>query len=407
MPNLEDSVDKRMQGLLPIALVVFTSAIGATLLPVAIASSIYKETGSATSSVIVFLLQYLPAPILIKLIWRTTERTSPRLLLLFSCLAVAGISCLIGVLYRPTTLSVVYILLAMRGVAECVIKQCRSVYVKLISRDFDVGSNSTIVLLFEFAGQAFGAIIATLSLGRMSLLEICIIDVMFFVIAAALSLRLANVDTEKNGVVELDSLSEVAARIWQTPEQFFYFGMLICTVITFQSINQTLRTWLPLEWLGLGMESAGTTEAISLAGIVVGIVVASRWIRKDSFSGTFLAGAMLMAILMLPLVFFSHSFVVSQGAYFFYMIVFEVCIAYSMAGMLAKTPKNMLKGTLALFYAASYGGLCLTGLVFSCLTDRIGLNIVAYLVSAAALFISILLLFRLNSGFESKFWRSL
>jgi hypothetical protein len=192
MPNLEDSVDKRMQGLLPIALVVFTSAIGATLLrsnrKLDLQGNWFGDKFGDR------LLAAVPsAAILIKLIWRTTERTSPRLLLLFSCLAVAGISCVIGVLYRPTTLSVLYILWAMRGVAECVIKQCRSVYVKLISRDSDVGSNSTILCVFEFAGQAFGAIIATLSLGRMSLLEICIIDVMFFVVAAALSPRLANV----------------------------------------------------------------------------------------------------------------------------------------------------------------------------------------------------------------------
>jgi hypothetical protein len=147
-------------------------------------------------------------------------------------------------------------------------------------------------------------------------------------------------DTEKNGVVELDSLSEVAARIWQTPEQCFLFrnAYLHRHNVSIDQPDLADLASLGMAWFGIG--KCGYHRAISLAGIVCRYsscesMDSKRFIQRNILGWRNADGNSDAAF-----GFLSHSFVVSQGAYFFYMIVFEVCIAYSMAGMLAKNTEK-------------------------------------------------------------------
>ncbi len=144
-------------------------SIGSTLLSVAVASSIFVSSGSVTRSALIFIVQYLPAAIAIKTIWRVSERNSPRTLIGRLCVAAGGISFLCGAAFGSTPLSVLYGLLALRGLVECSLKQSRSVLLKFAPTESRVGSDNATILFFEFSGQTIGAILAILLLGKLSI----------------------------------------------------------------------------------------------------------------------------------------------------------------------------------------------------------------------------------------------
>lgn len=356
-------------------------SIGSTLLSVAIASSIFASTGSATRSALVFIVQYLPVALFIKPIWKLSENHSPQALINRFCVAAALLSVLSGIAYGNLPTFVLYGLLALRGLVECSLKQSRSVLVKLASTEATVGSDSATIQFFEFSGQAVGAILATVLLGKLSLMEICCIDAFLFILSKFLASRLPAGDVSKTEADNVKSILEIGKVVWQSPRLNFYFCVLVCVVIVLQSINQTLRTWLPLNWLDLAINGSGMTETIGLIGIVSGIAIARYCARKSSFRPFFLVVVVSISAALFVTIFVFKNPVTSLIIYFLYMTSFEICISYALGAMISNTSQEFIKGVMALFYGVSYGGLFLTGVLFSVLTDAYGLDRVSCVIA--------------------------
>lgn len=188
--------------------------------------------------------------------------------------------------------------------------------------------------------------------------------------------------------------------MWQSPILCFYFGLLVSLVIVLQSTNQTLRTWLPLQWLGFNVSGSGFSETISLGGIVAGIVITKYIARNSGFKPYLLMAVTSASAILFTLIFTSKNRGASLGVYFLYMATFEVGISYALGALIVNVNPDSIKGVMAVFYGISYGGLCATGVALSLLTDAYGLNNISWLVALFMVMLSIIFYFRLH------FWRA-
>ncbi|NLP65465.1 hypothetical protein [Paraburkholderia sacchari] len=371
-------------------------SVGSTLLSVAIASSTFISTGSVTRSALVFIVQYLPVALFIKPIWQISENHSPQLLINRLCIAAAVISVLSGIAYGSLPSFVLYGLLSLRGLVECSLKQSRSVMVKLASTEATVGSDSATIQFFEFSGQACGAILATMLLGKLSLMVICCIDASLFIFSKFLSSRLPDYDVSKPESGNVKSILKIGKVVCQSPRLNFFFCVLVCIVIVLQSVNQTLRTWLPLNWLDFEASGSGITEVIGLFGIVAGIAVARYFAIKTGFRPSFLVAVVFISAALFNAIFIFRSSAASLPIYFLYMTSFEICVSYALGAMISNTSQEFIKGVMALFYGVSYGGLCFTGVIFSVFTDTYGLNRISCLIAVIVSVLAILFYSRLH-----------
>jgi predicted MFS family arabinose efflux permease len=309
-----------------------------------------------------------------------SERHSPKSLISGTCLGAVVAAVLVGLSFRAEISLTLYLLLAVRGFLECLIKQGRAIAVKALSSNSDLGSNNTTVTFFEFSGQTVGAIVAIYALQHFSVAAICFMDAGLFAVAALTAFILPKFDIDAGHVPPPPSLSNVFKQLEQYPPLLFYLSMIVSIVITLQAINQTLRTWLPIRWLGMPSQFVGFTEIISLIGIVMGILVAKRLLRGDKINSSVLTVAVVMSALLLALLFISKVPMLVVTLYFAYMFAFEFSFAYSLSAMLISCPSHMTKGVVALMYAFAYGGVSIFGLGIAIASDFVGLERVAIFV---------------------------
>jgi hypothetical protein len=371
--------------ILLLGLVTGVCAASSALLSVAFAANIFFTTSSATLASLVFLVQYLPTAVLLRAIWRMSERTAPARLIAGACLVSMAVSMASGLAFRWEAAALMYFALAMRGLVEGIIKQARGVFIKAACDPGAIGKANTTITLFEFSGQTLGAMSALLILSHMSVLSICILDAGMFLVGAALALCLPRHDIRRGSETADIKLRRVAATLLALPQARAFFLHVVVVVVTLQAVNQTLRTWLPLHWLHKGLNYAGLTETIALAGIVLGIIAARRLVRNDitNESQLLLAGA--AASVSLTAVFHAPGVPATLVAYLLYMSFFELWLAYALSSFLIRCPAELTKPALALLYGVAFAGISATGLLFAAMADEIGLDRVAGYVSAALL----------------------
>jgi hypothetical protein len=390
-----------MRPIWTIATITGICAIGSTLVSVALASVIFADTGSASRSALVFLIQFLPVAVLFKLIWRLSERGLPRSLIGAACVVSCLLSVVLGIVFALEQSILLYGLLVVRGFLECVIKQGRTVAIKALSENLDVGAHSTSVTLFEFAGQAIGAVFAIYALRHLTSLEICMLDAALFLVGGAMALALPAFNLTAPGPSAPNTLSGTLRQLPDHPSLLFYLTILIGVVVTLQAANQTLRTWLPMHWLGMTSQFVGVTETISLIGIVFGIVVARISLKRDQLRPAVASAFAAVAALLLVMLFVTRGQWVVLFAYLVYMILFEAAFAYSMSAMLISCPPELTKSVVALAYAVSYGGVAISGFALAVASDLLGFDRVAVFASVPLVVLAAVMLrshTRVNQG---------
>jgi hypothetical protein len=375
----------RPNPVLLLGLVTGVCAASSALLSVAFAANIFSATSSATRSALVFLVQYLPTAVLLRAIWRISEATVPGRLIAACCGASMVVTVVSGLGFTWDAAALMYITLAMRGLVESIIKQARGVYIKAACQPGAIGKANTTLTLFEFSGQALGAMSALFILPHLSVLSICILDAGMFLVGAVLALCLPRYDIRGSSETAGVSLGRVAATLVAMPQARTFFLHVVVVVVSLQAVNQTLRTWLPLQWLHKGLSFAGLTEAVALAGIVLGIVAARRLVRNDTTNENHLLLAAGAACLSLSAVFHVPGVGATLAAYLLYMSFFELWLAYALSSFLIRCPAEVTKPALALLYGVAFGGISATGLLVAAMSDQVGLDRVAGYVSAALL----------------------
>lgn len=363
-------------------------AIGSVLLSVALASSLFITTESAEISTLVFLVQYLPVAIFIKIIWLISEKNSSKTLLILTCLGAASVSFLLS---QVENHFVLFSLLAIRGFIDSIFKQSRLVYIKTVVQQENIGTVNAQLMLYEFSGQTCGAFLALFLLQNISLSTICFIDGGILLICTLLGKSLNKENHTATGRTANYSIRTIWSTLRENPKLKYFSFMLILSVISFQSLNQIIRTWLPLSWLDLSLNKVGFIELLSLIGIVLGLYAAKLKMKKAVTSERFLLAVFVMASLCLSGIFLSKELFISLSIYLLYMFFFELSLSYSMSSMMIHIEEDMVKGLLALFYSISYGGLCITGILFAYLVEMHGLDLLAHWVGAGCILLSTLL----------------
>ncbi|MFI9639017.1 MFS transporter [Micromonospora sp. NPDC051925] len=362
---------------------MFVSTIGTGLLLVALSVAYYQRSGEALAAGLVFAAQFLPLIVLMPIATRLCDRLPTRALMVRLDLVSVVVSVGIGVAFGPTFLPV-FLLLVARGFLEMTTKSARGVAIKTYLPDELVERGNTLLNSAYFLGSAAGGLIGGIVIGRVPVVVVAVLASVGFAVSAACCQALPPAPAPGSG-------TGVASGVWrrslgvlrQDPQLTQAFSYLVATVVLFQGVNQIARVWLPLTWLGTPASGASWLEAVSVSGIVAGMVLVMAGLPGRWRPPVRLLFALTAGLMLVP--FATHWTVPAFASYFVYTMVFEIVYLISFGVVLARTDQADLPAVMVLFYGVAFSGMTVTVIVVGALTDRYGLPAVLLAVAAVAL----------------------
>ncbi|MDI5936808.1 MULTISPECIES: MFS transporter [unclassified Micromonospora] len=362
---------------------MFVSTIGTGLLLVALSVAYYQRSGEALAAGLVFAAQFLPLIVLMPIATRLCDRLPTRTLMVRLDLVSVVVSLGIGVVFGAAFLPV-FLLLVARGFLEMTTKSARGVAIKTYLPDELVERGNTLLNSAYFLGSTAGGLVGGMVIGRVPVVVVAALASVGFAVSAACCRALPPAPAPGSG-------AGVASGVWRRSlgvlrrdtELTRAFSYLVATVVLFQGVNQIARVWLPLTWLGTPASGAAWLEAVSVSGIVAGMVLVmvglpARWRLPVRLLFALTAGLMLVP-------FATHRTAPAFASYFVYTMVFEIVYLVSFGVVLARTDQGDLPAVMVLFYGVAFSGMTVTVIAVGALTDRYGLPAVLLAVAVAAL----------------------
>lgn len=365
-----------------LSLSTLISSAGTTLLVSALALSLFDQDASALKASGVYIAQFLPAIFLLPLAVRTCNNHEPRKGLILAEVASAISTILLGFFIQLEWLFMGYCILAIRGFLEIITKTFRSVSVKNFAIPSKLEKSNNLVMGGSFLGQALGALAGFFLGSKISILHIALIDGLTFLVSALLcsGIVYACVDA-KPAANDFKSSWAGLLEIRNNPRIRLYFIYLSWVVIIFQSYNQIARTWIPLAWLDFGLEKGITGELIGCGGILVGLLIANSMPALKINKNILIFLSIFFTCSFLSAPFATKDPVTSLFFYFVYMVFFEIGFMVSMNSLLVACPKHRVASVMSIFYAFSFGGLTVSGLLIAYSTDLYRLPVVSLILA--------------------------
>ncbi|MFI6822882.1 MFS transporter [Micromonospora sp. NPDC050187] len=365
---------------------MFVSTVGTGLLLVALSVAYYQRSGQALAAGLVFAAQYLPLIVLMPIATRLCDRLPTRQLLVRLDLVSVVVSIGVGVAFGHAFWAV-FLLLVARGFLEMTTKSARGVAIKTYLPAELVERGNTLLNSAYFLGSAAGGLIGGVVIGQVPVVVVAGLASVGFAVSAAccraLPLAPAPASAPAEGATTTGVWRRSLTVIGRDPELARALSYLVATVVLFQGVNQIARVWLPLTWLGMPANGAAWLEAVSVSGIVAGMVLVmlglpGRWRLPVRVLFVLTAGLMLVP-------FATHSTVPAFASYFVYTMVFEIVYLMSFGVVLSRTAQPDLPAVMVLFYGVAFSGMTVTVLLVGALTDRYGLPTMLLVVAALAL----------------------
>ena len=388
--TLKDSDQKH--SLIILALSMLISATGTNIILVALSVNYFQETASAVGAAGVYVAQFLPIFLLMPVAWRLCDRVSVRSGLVSLELGACVATISVGLAVSSGLFGLAYALLFIRGFFDMTTKVARNVALKTYLDNARIDRANNLVMICNYVGQALGALIGFLLIALAPIHLIALINGATYVISAFICLSLIAVDpvrTASGGYIELFKRGRNA--LMQNHAVRHAMAFLVFSVVFLQAFNQVARVWIPLGWLNLPPEFGAMSEAVGVAGIVLGVLVVHY-----RFSGDRLLSAPLFAIFIIASVTMVGPFLTKVPAltflfYFLFMFMFEVSFMISMNRVLKISAREDVPCLMVMFYGLAFGGMAITTLLIGFTADIFKLPTVSIAVLLIAIITSILL----------------
>ncbi|MEU6963063.1 MFS transporter [Streptomyces chrestomyceticus] len=368
----QDLAAGQRTSLVALFLSMFISSIGTTLLLIGVSITYLHDTGLVLSAGLVYVAQYLPPVCLTSVVARLCQRTPPRALLVTVELLSLTVSVGVGLLFK-VSYAAVFLLLVVRGFLDMTLKAGRGVAVKRYFPPDRLQRANTLLNAGYYLGAAVGSLAGVLIVARLTMLELALVDAATFLAAAAVYLMLRPLCALGRTTPDESGAWRRSRRVLKNDARLATtFGYLVLSVVLFQGINQTLRVWLPLQWIGMPVSGGAWSEAVGLAGVLTGLGVVA-WTVSHEHRRLRLAPVFVLTLCLMTSTLLSRDAVAVFAAYFAFMAGFEVLYTKSFNDLLATARQPDVPALVSAFYGLAFAGMAVSVAVTGTLADHVGM----------------------------------
>jgi hypothetical protein len=370
IPRLE--LVEHRQAIWSICAAVFVSTAGSNLLLIAMSSHYYLDKSDALGAGLIYAAQYVSVVLLSPVALRLSEAFLPRRVLFWAEVAGAGMS-LLAAWALNSVFAVALCLLVGRGFLELLVKTSRGVAVKIVGSEVGVEWANNRVNGAYFLGSAAGGLIGVVALNSMSILGVALVNMATFIISALLYARLPAWSQDRKSGLQNNVFRSTLRLMQDDVTVRKPLVLLLLLVILFQGINQVGRVWIPIQWLGLGLDGPALLEVFSVAGIVTGLVLVGVFFSGDKRKRLPIELAVLGCAAASYLPFLSKALPWVMFAYWLYMVLFEVAFMRALNTIFLVASKEDIALVLTFFYTTAFAGTALTVMIVGALLNCMSL----------------------------------
>lgn len=376
-------------------LAMFLSTVGSSTLLLALAIRIFLDTRSALDASSIYAAQWLAPIFLAPFIVRIFGLLSPRAALI-ACEAT-GIGLAVGIGWlAPLGLPALLPLLVVRGLIDVAVKSGRLVALKATFAGDQLKSATSLNGTPYILGLATAGLLASVLIEQIPLMSIALLSSGCFA-AAAIAYRMlggaAAIRPEAAAAGARPSLRDLRPAFAADGKLARGFGLYLLAVATMQGYHTIARTVFPIE--GLAMDASGPAwlQAVAIAGILAGSILAALCVGKRLYEGARVEAVAGLALALMLLTWLPASPAPAFALYFLFMLTYEV-VFLRLAGeiMAACRPEHAPSISVAMT-TYSLGGMTLVTLAGSWLATVAGLwwACVAIALLAVLLFLAVVL----------------
>lgn len=359
------------------------SSAGISLLVSALAIKVFYSSASALHASAVYIAQLVPGIVFLPVVLHLCNMYSKKMGLVMAELLAAILTLALGMLIEDAVLFNVCLLLAVRGVFELMTKTLRSSAVKAYSSCCSIALSNNLVMGFNFLGQMVGGLVGFLLISHVQLFEIAIINAVAHILSAIILLLLSS-ERASDRISSLYESQAIKYGFQVLQRKFslrFDFIYLVLVVVIFQAYNQVARTWIVLEWLGLGLNFGFLGEIVGSLGIAGGLLLATIMAKKAYNKIIRAPIVVALAAVLIGFPFFAKSSVLVLIYYFAYMVAFEFSLMVCLNGVLRACPKEAVASVMGIFYGFSFALMAVMTMLIAVMADMYGLPVVAFLIT--------------------------
>ncbi|QDX31420.1 MFS transporter [Dickeya poaceiphila] len=373
MASLSETV--RNKSLQTIWSAVLISTLGNFLLMLSLSVYIWRITGSNFLASAVFAVQWGAIIFSAPLVSRLLQRISAAKLAAISEWLGGGVSLLIGLSYEHLTL--VFVLLALRGLVESLSKAARVVALKNTVPEPLLGRAASLFGTGTFIGIALGSLLGAILVEKSPLVWVALIDSLTFLISGALYFLLwrRNRTQESSAPVASGSaLRPAFEALRDLPQLRRQFIWVMVTTALLQGFHNVARTLLPVNLLGLGEQGVMLLQAIASVSFFTGSLVVA-WLMQDESQSwrnqpwliALISVVLMQLSLLTPVVWLSLS------GYALYLFVFQIAFTFCQKNMIVQCPPSAMAAVSSSVLSLSTLGMVLAIVAGGVLSDQIGL----------------------------------
>ncbi|MEI2605641.1 MFS transporter [Erwinia aphidicola] len=370
---------------------VLISTLGNFLLMLSLSVYIWRITGSNFLASAVFAVQWGAIIFSAPLVSRLLQRISAAKLAACSEWLGGAVSLLIGLSYQHLTL--VFVLLALRGLVESLSKAARVVALKNSVPEPLLGRAASLFGTGTFIGIALGSLLGAILVEKLPLGWVALIDSLTFLLSGALYFLLwrRNKTQESAALAASGSALRPAFQaLRELPQLRRQFIWVIVTTALLQGFHNVARTLLPINLLGLGEQGVMLLQAIARVSFFSGALVVALLMQGEDQSWRsqpwFIA---LISVVLMQLSLLTPVVWLSLAGYALYLFVFEIAFTFCQKNMIIQCPPSAMAAVSSSALSVSTLGMVLAIVAGGALSDRVGLVATGW--TLCALFVVVLL----------------
>ncbi|GCB52714.1 MFS transporter [Streptomyces sp. NL15-2K] len=366
----------------------FISLFGSKLLMISYAAYVFKESGSATLSAIVFAADWIANLFIGIFAAQYIDRQNAKVLLIRLNVAAAGTTLLFLGFLAPDMFVGAVVLVFVRSLLKSAVSNAR---VKALVQFFDEREtdlyspvfNSSLPLALALAG-AVGVFI----LEFVGLTAVVLIDAVAFVVAAVLmrfvrpnqtrldeSLRTARASARRGSLSGARDALALMAREESIGTAVFY---IVLSVTAFQATYESLITVIPEVWFHWGASGTALFFTFESISIMAGIFLYQFFNRRGHITPANETAVNLTAVAAatlcyLAMPFASGNIYLCVGLFSVMVLCGEVVWVHQFKLMIARTPDAQISAVVGVQTAIGYSLMAVFAFVFARGMDSIGI----------------------------------
>lgn len=357
----------------------FVSQCGSHFLTLALSATIFAHTGSLVKGSAVFVLSYLPSVFFSSVLgsWIDSEISKPLIIGNEILAALASVLCGLSIAHSTIAFCCA---LALRSLFLFSSRTISAKWLKSISADEQQGPRIKLSFLIFFLATAVSGLLASRVLELGSLWTIVAIDVVTYLLGAAIFLALKGLpesSCQHVRPVVRPSLPVSLHAISAKSELREFFACVVLSQAIFQGAYSVLVNYLPIKHFTIGVAGTGLFQLAASLGIIAGFVLVWRRQKRKpgmDVSSFFWCGGILalLGTICLPI---SGSFL----SFLILNLCYEAIWLDATASFFQKSPSHRIAEFQ--FTLSSIAALCMgmTTLIYAVAIQTFGTETIRYL----------------------------